>query len=46
MQDTADLGIVGVHCRMHSDHGALDGWQIDLPQGPPSSPARTTMEAG
>ncbi len=32
MQDAADLRVVGVHGRVHGDHGALDGRQLTFQQ--------------
>ena len=34
MHDAADIGVIGVHGRMHGDHGALNGRQVALEQGP------------
>jgi hypothetical protein len=33
VQDTADLGTIGVHGGVHGDDGALDRRQVTLQQG-------------
>jgi hypothetical protein len=33
VQDAADIHVIRIHGRVHSDHGALDGWQLAFEQG-------------
>lgn len=43
VQHAAHVGAVGVHCRVHGDHRALDRRQVTFQEGP-SRPIRTTAD--